>query len=195
MNALRVFRGGLDKFLRGFCLTLFILLIVDLTVQIVVRQVLNPGYGFWPDSFIPVLKTIGNFTGATEVTARILFIWLGLIGAAYVIGEKDDVAIDFLVRKLPAGMVKVVEILAHSIVAFFAIWIMLYGGARVSAAGWSDLVQLLPVTAGMTTIVVPIAGGLIALYSVMHIIETFGKTIEIQDPDDVDLDNLMEEGI
>ena len=179
LNALEAFKRGLDVFLRWFCIVLFVVLVMLVTWQVFVRQVLPLPNQEW-----------------TEVLARIVFIWQGLIGAAYVIGEKDDVAIDFLVNKLPGGGVKAMQILAHSIVAFFAIWVMCIGGGRLAAATMDDIVQLLPVSQGVIYLALPIAGGLIAVYSVLHIIQTIVKPAPtVVDPNEMDLSDLQEESI
>lgn len=177
MTFIRAFEKGLNFALRWFCIILFAALVVLVCWQVFVRLVLHSGNPW------------------TEVAARTVFIWQGLIGAAYVIGEKDDVAIDFLVRKLPAGIVKTVEVLAHAVVGAFAGWIMLYGGALVAKSGWDDTVQLLPVSAGVIALAVPIAGGIIVLFTIIHIIDTIANPVAVVDEDDVDISKLNEESI
>lgn len=177
MNAVWKFKAGLDVTLRWFCIVLFAVLVLLVVWQVFVRQVLNSGNPW------------------TEIAARTVFIWQGLIGAAYVIGEKDDVAIDFLVRRFPEKAVKAVEIVAHLIVAAFAAWIMVWGGGKIVASSWTDIVQLLPVSQGQLYLVLPIAGGIIVLYSFIHIAQTFVKEVQVVDPNEIDLDKLTEEGI
>lgn len=177
MQYLAAFKKGLDAFLRWFCIILFVVLVSLVVWQVFVRLVLHSGDPW------------------TEVAARTVFVWQGLIGAAYVIGEKDDVAIDFLVRKLPAGVVKSVEVLAHAIVGFFAGWVMVYGGMRVVSAGWDDVVQLLPVSAGALFLAVPISGAIILLYSIIHIIHTIVNPVDVISDVDIDITKLSEESI
>lgn len=177
MRYLEAFKKGLDVFLRWFCIILFALLVGLVVWQVFVRVVLHSGDAW------------------TEVAARTVFIWQGLIGAAYVIGEKDDVAIDFLVRKLPAGLVKSVEVVAHGVVGLFAGWVMVYGGMRVVSASWDDTVQLLPVPAGALFLAVVISGAIIVLYSILHIIQTIVKPLEVVDEEDIDISKLSEESI
>lgn len=177
MAALATFKRGLDAFLRWFCISLFVILVLLVVWQVFVRQVLHDGNPW------------------TESAARNVFIWQGLVGAAYVIGEKDDVAIDFLVRKFPAVVSKIVEVLAHAIVGGFAIWIMVLGGYQIVQSTWDDTVELLPVSQGMIYLAVPVAGVLIAIYCVLHIIEAVTTTRVVVDPDDIDITALQEEGI
>ena len=177
MHALERFKKGLDAVLRWFCITLFAALVLLVCMQVAVRG-------------------LGLNLPWTEVAARSVFIWQGLVGAAYVIGEKDDVAIDFLVRKLPGGAVKAVEILAHAIVGFFAAWIMVWGGTKLAMSSWDDIVQLMPVSQGVLYLSVVISGAIIVLYTIIHIIHTIvAPPPTITDPDDVDITTLAEEGI
>lgn len=175
MDTVHRFKTRLDAVLRWLCIGLFALMIVLVTWQVVAR--LTVGGNVW-----------------TEVTARIVFIWQGLIGAAYVIGEKEDVAIDFLVKRFPPVFVKAVEIFAFSVMGVFAVWVMIYGGLRYIQSTWSDSVQLLPVSQGQVYLVLPITGVLIILYSVLHIIDVVHKTIG-KPTGDIDISDVREEGI
>lgn len=176
MRALTAFDKGLSYILRWLCIILFALLVVVVTIQVVVR-----------------------FTGGgmpwTEALSRFLFIWLGLIGAAFVIGENDDVAIDFLVRKFPAAVVKGVQIFAHLVVATFAVVIMIMGGGRFVSRTWDQTVELLPVTTGQVYLVLPIAGALILIYCLLHIVRAAVRPVEVKSDEDVDIASIVEEGI
>ncbi len=177
MRALHSFKKVLDLVLRWFCIVLFAALVLLVVWQVFIRQVLGSGNAW------------------TEAMARIVFIWQGIIGAAYVIGEKDDVAIDFLVRKFPTGVVRAIEVLAHAIVGFFAVWVMVMGGMQIVTNTWDDTVELLPISQGQIYLAVPVAGVLIAIYCVIHIIDTFTKKIEVTDESEIDITQLREEGI
>ena len=73
---------------------------------------------------------------------------------------------------------------------------MCYGGGRVVANSMDDIVQLLPVSQGVIYLALPIAGGLIALYSLIHIIQTIVKPAPtVVDPNSMDLTDLQEESI
>lgn len=175
MKAVHTFRTGLDALLRWFCIALFAVMIGLVTWQVVARWTV--GGNVW-----------------TEVMARIVFIWQGLIGAAYVIGEKEDVAMDFLVKRFHPVVVKAVEIFAFCVLGAFAVWVMIYGGLKYIESTWSDTVQLLPVTQGQVYLVLPITGALIVLYALLHIIEIIPKKLE-RPTGHYDLDTLQEEGI
>ncbi|OYN89365.1 TRAP transporter small permease [Parenemella sanctibonifatiensis] len=178
MEAVLKVKSGVDVFLRWFCIALFAALVLLVVWQVFVRQVLHSGSPW------------------SEAAGRIVFIWQGLIGAAYVIGEKDDVAIDFLVRRVPQKFAKAVEILAHLIVAAFAGVILVYGGSGIVMDRWADTVQLLPVTEGVLYLVLPITGALILFYEVVSILQTItAEKLEVADPNEMDIDDIVEEGL
>ena len=176
MQALKAIRGVLDLFLRWFCITFFAALVLLVVFQVVTR--FTVGGNAW-----------------TEAMARIIFIWQGIIGAAYVIGENDDVAIDFLVRKFPPVVVKFFEVLAHTIVGGFALWIMVFGGMELANSAMNNTVELLPFSQGMLYLILPISGALIAIYSILHIITAVTSEVKVVDEEDVDISTLMDEGI
>ncbi len=176
MKALKSFEGALDVVLRWFCIILFALLVLLVVFQVLVRFA-------------------GGGNAWTEAFARIVFIWQGIIGAAYVIGEKDDVAIDFLVRKFPAFVVKFFEVLAHSIVAGFSIWVMVWGGWILASSSFDQTVELLPFSQGMLYMILPISGSLIVLYSLLHIVYAVTTEVKVINEEDIDISTLQEEGI
>lgn len=176
MKALNSFRQVLDVFLRWFCIILFAALVVLVVFQVTVRS-------------------LGGGNAWTEAMARIIFIWQGIVGAAYVIGEKDDVAIDFLVRKFPAFVLRAFEVLAHLIVAFFAIWIMVLGGWELASSAFDQTVELLPFSQGLLYMVLPISGVLIALYCALHITHALTREVKVVNEEDIDISTLQEEGI
>ncbi|MDR3220419.1 MAG: TRAP transporter small permease [Candidatus Accumulibacter sp.] len=181
--AVQKFQEGLGFALRWICIFLFAALVVLVVYQVAQRQVLIP---------LGLMKT--GFAW-TEAMGRYVFIWLGLLGAAYVIGENDDVAIDFLVRKFPAIVAKIVECLAHAIVAFFAVWVMIYGGWRYTSKTWDQTVELLPFTQGQLYSVLMISGALIALYSLIHLGEAVVRKLKVKNEDDIDIFEMQDEGI
>ncbi|MDR0576777.1 MAG: TRAP transporter small permease [Candidatus Accumulibacter sp.] len=183
MKAIQAFERGLEFVLRWACIFLFSVLVLLVVYQVAQRQVLIP---------LGLMKTGYAWT---EAMGRYVFIWLGLVGAAYVIGENDDVAIDFLVRRFPAIVARIVECVAHTVVAFFAVWVMIYGGWRYVSKTWDQGVELLPFTEGQLYSVLLISGALIVLYSLIHIGEAIARKNEVRNEDDIDISELQDEGI
>ena len=176
MKAESAFQRVVDAILRWICIVLFALLVILVVYQVIIRS-------------------FGGGNAWTEAMARIIFIWQGIIGAAYVIGENDDVAIDFLVRKFPAAVVKFFEVLAHSIVGFFAVWVMIMGGWRLADSAFDQTVELLPFSQGQIYLILPVTGILIAIYCILNIIKAVTSEVKIVAEEDIDLASIQEEGI
>lgn len=177
MKALNTLRLGMDFVLRWFCIILFALLVALVVFQVVARYIGGGG------------------TAWTEAMGRTVFIWQGIIGAAYVIGENDDVAIDFLVRKFPAAIVRLLEVIAHSVVAFFAVWVMVMGGWAFASNKFDQTVELLPFTVGQLYLVLPISGVIITIYCLLHIVHALTREVKVVNEDEIDISTLQEEGI
>ncbi|MDR2895464.1 MAG: TRAP transporter small permease [Propionibacteriaceae bacterium] len=187
MTIMASFKKGLGVTLRVICVTLFAAMTLLVIYQVLQRQVVLP----------LIIKAGGAWSGIawTEAAGRYCFIWLGLLGAAYVIGEKDDVAIDFLVRKFPPLVSRIVQCVAHVVVAFFAGWVMIYGGWQFVVGTWDQRVELMPFSQGQLYTVLVIAGGLIVIYCLMHIVETFTRPVVARDESTIDVFEMDEEAI
>ncbi|MEI8673011.1 TRAP transporter small permease [Vibrio sp. SA48] len=105
----------MNKGLSLFCISLSSVLVVCVVWQVFSRYVLNT-----PSTF-------------TDEVARFLFIWVGLMGAAYTLGQKRHLAIDLIAMKLenqPKKHAKL-KLVINSISMIFASVIMVYGGSTL----------------------------------------------------------------
>jgi TRAP-type C4-dicarboxylate transport system permease small subunit len=140
-----------DRFLAAACVVLFAVLVLTVVWQVFTRQVL------------------GSSSAWTSELAQYLFVWLGLFGAALVFAERGHIAVDFLVRKFPAGVEKATALFVQAAIIAFAGLILVWGGYRVAVQSWSQALSGLPVTVGPLYLVMPITGILIIFYAVFHI--------------------------
>lgn len=143
----------IDAILATACVVLFALLVIVVTWQVFTRQVLAA-----PSTW-------------TSVAAQYLFVWLALFGSAYVFSERGHIAVDFVARKAGAGGQRVIGVLTLSIVAVFAILVLIWGGIRATDISWTQQVSGIPVTVGQMYLALPISGALIVFYSVFHIVK------------------------
>lgn len=141
----------LDRVLYWVTVVLFTLLVGIVVWQIFSRQVLqNPAT--W-----------------TDEGARFTFVWLGLFASAFVFGERGHVAVEFVVRKFPANVEKLIAIAVQVIVLAFATVALVWGGLRASSNAWTQELSALPATFGQMYLALPISGVLMAFYSVYYI--------------------------
>ncbi len=141
------FRNKLDKILEWLLIGIFSLLVIDVLWQVISRYVLTS-----PSSF-------------TDELAGYLLIWVGLLGAAYVAGKNEHLAIDLLVQKSKPKRKLILYIIIYSVIGLFAIFVLIIGGTwlvytRFYLNVYSAALQL---PLGYVYIVLPL-GGLLVLY-------------------------------
>lgn len=145
-------KRGLDKVLGVFAVSLFAVLVVVVVWQVFSRQVMND-----PATW-------------TEEAARMVFVWVGLISAAFVFGERGHIAVEFIVRKFPTRVEVIIAVAVQLIVLFFAVVVLIWGGWRASQGAWTQNLSALPFTFGQMYLALPVAGVLSAFYSVYFLV-------------------------
>ncbi len=149
----------LNKILEAVLVFIMSFLVIDVIWQVASRYVLSS-----PSSF-------------TDELAGFLLIWTGLLGAAYVAGRKEHLAIDILLQKTRESRKKQLELLIHGIVFFFAFFVMVVGGSWLVYTRFALDVKsaALELPLGYVYTVLPISGLLIMYFSVFHISLIFKK--------------------
>lgn len=134
----------LDRLLATFCVMLCIGLVMSVVWQVFSRYVLNA-----PSAF-------------TDETARFLFIWVGLVGAAYGLGKKKHLAIDLLLMKLETTPKKhaLLQLFINLISIFFIVIVMCYGGMRLvlDTIEAGQISPVLGIQMGFVYLALPVSG-------------------------------------
>lgn len=143
----------IDKLLEIILIALMVILVVDVLWQVLSRYILSS-----PSSF-------------TDELAGFLLIWLGVLGAAYVTGQKEHLAIDLLLQKVTSDMQKKLQIIIHSCICIFALAVLVVGGTWLVATRFMFHVNsaALQLPLGYVYLVLPISGILITYYSLYFI--------------------------
>ena len=130
-------------------------LVVDVLWQVFSRYILNS-----PSSF-------------TDELAGYLLIWVSLLGAAYVVGKQEHLAIDLLLQKSPPARKRVLRIIIQSVIMGFAATVLVIGGSWLVYTrfylGVTSAALQLPL--GYVYIVLPLSGLIIIFYSIHHLID------------------------
>ena len=149
------FQIKLNKVLEVFLVVLMSVLVVDVLWQVISRYLLAS-----PSSF-------------TDELAGFLLIWVGVLGAAYVSGKKEHLAIDILLQKSPPRRKHRLQILIHILVLLFALTVMVIGGIILMYTRFELGVKsaALELPLGYVYIVLPISGLIIMFYELFHILE------------------------
>lgn len=144
----------IDKFLERILIFIMSILVVDVLWQVLSRYVLSS-----PSSF-------------TDELAGFLLIWVGVLGAAYVTGKKEHLAIDLLIQKSkPENQVKLMFVV-NLCIALFALFVMVIGGSWLVFTRFMFNVSsaALHLPLGYVYIVLPISGLLMLYYSIIFIL-------------------------
>ncbi|MFC5625145.1 TRAP transporter small permease [Algoriphagus winogradskyi] len=103
----------LDKWIAHFLVVLMALMVLNVTWQVVSRYIFQN-----PSSF-------------TDELSRYMLIWVGMLGAAYVAGKNEHLAIDILLTKLDEKAQDKLMILINACVFIFALVVMVIGGSNL----------------------------------------------------------------
>ncbi|MEN8230380.1 MAG: TRAP transporter small permease [Bacteroidota bacterium] len=149
------FQQRFNKGLEVFLVVLMSILVIDVLWQVFSRYLLSS-----PSSF-------------TDELAGFLLIWVGVLGAAYVDGRKEHLAIDILIQKSPPARQRRLQYLIHSLIFLFALSVMVIGGITLMYTRFVLQVKsaALQLPLGYVYIILPISGLIIMFYEVLHIIE------------------------
>lgn len=115
-----------------------------------------------------ILKDPSSYT---EELARYMLIWIGILGASYVAGQKMHLAIDLLSTKLTGKSKIYLELFINFCVLAFAFVVMIIGGIRLVTITLllNQISAALQIPLGYVYTVLPLSGILISFYSVIFI--------------------------
>ena len=147
-------RRTLDKILGIFLVILLVLMVLAVLWQIFSRYLMNS-----PSSF-------------TEELARFLFIWIGILGAAYASGQQSHLAIDILPPKLDPLNRRRLRIGINLLIILFSLTVLVIGGGNLVYVNYllGQSSAALNVPLSWVYGIVPASGILIIFYKVHEIV-------------------------
>lgn len=150
----------LDHTLSRISVLLMSVLVINVLLQIFMRYI------------------VGSPVTFTEELARYLLIWLGFIAASYAYGQRMHLALDLMVNKLKDGKKTALNIVIHSLIALFAISVLVYGGLHLVYLTYilEQYSPALGVSLGVIYIVLPLSGIAIILYAIDFILQEMGMS-------------------
>lgn len=104
----------------------------------------------------------------TNELARYLMIWLGILGAAYISGKQEHVAIDFFVKKLNNSLRRYIDRFVLLSTLSFAFFVMIIGGINLVyiTLKLEQYSPSLQIPLALVYSIIPISGLLIIFYKV-----------------------------
>ena len=122
---------------------------------------------------------LSNPSSWSEELVGYLFAWMSLFGACLVTGERGHMNIPLLVERVKPGVQKILGIFAEVIACIFAIVILVYGGVQISSLAMGQMTSSLGVPIGVFYVVMPVCGVLIALYTILNIVEIANGSMSV----------------
>jgi len=144
----------LDSFLQGILIILMGILIMDVTWQVLTRYL------------------FGSPSSVTEEIARYLLIWIGLLGAALAYRKKMHLSFDLLSEKAAPSTNRILQLIIHSLIAFFSLFVLVLGGLNLVNITWelNQVSASLQIRLAYVYLILPISGVLIVYYAILFII-------------------------
>lgn len=112
-----------------------------------------------------------NPSSWSEELVSYMFAWSSLFGAAIVSGEREHMNILALVEKFSHGKQVFFGIVSEVVALIFALAILVFGGVQIANLAMGQMTSSLGVPIGIFYVVLPVAGILIVLYSILNIVD------------------------
>lgn len=148
---MKTVKNILDKVTSVSSIVVFIAMVLMVTYQVVARYFFSS-----PSSM-------------TEALTRYSFVWLIIISATYIFGQREHIYISVVKDKLPSGAKKIVNILIECVTIIFALLVMVYGGFTISRMNLLQIDSILNIPTGFIYSIIPICGVIIVFYSIYNI--------------------------
>ncbi|MDH4450507.1 MAG: TRAP transporter small permease [Rhodoferax sp.] len=104
-----------------------------------------------------------------EALALLLVLYVTALGVAVGVRDAGHIGMDSIISLLPEGLRLKLEIVIHILVGLFGA-LMAYNGYLWASLKWNDQKPMLPIPSSMDYVPLIIAGVLVVLFSVEHVI-------------------------
>ncbi len=164
---MKALRKSLNNILNVLAGTSFLAMVVITTWQVITRYIL------------------GNPSSWSEELVSYLFAWASLLGACLVTGERGHMNIPIVTGRFSVPVQKGFAIAGEITALLFSVVILLYGGAQITRLAMGQQTSSLGVAVGVFYFVLPLAGVLNGLYTIMNIADIVSGGIPVGPvPDD-----------
>jgi TRAP-type C4-dicarboxylate transport system permease small subunit len=146
--------GFLDRMLKVLVASCMALMVVVVTWQVVSRYAL------------------GDPSQWSEEVARMLLIWVGLLGGVFAYRENAHLGIDLLHQKVGATGKRRLEMITHISCGLFALSVLVIGGGSLVQLTWElkQTTAALGIPMAWVYAVLPLSGALIVFYSITSLL-------------------------
>lgn len=148
---MKAIKNILDKITAVSSIVVFIAMVLMVTYQVIAR------YFFASPSSV------------TEALTRYSFVWLIIISATYMFGQREHICISVVRDKLSAKAKEIVNIIIEIVTIIFAGLVMIFGGFTISKMNLLQIDSILNIPTGIIYSIIPICGVIIVFYSIYNI--------------------------
>ncbi len=149
-------RNLLNKSIEVICMILLVFMVVLGTWQIITRYVLN------------------NPSTVSEDLLIYSFVWMALLGSAYVFGKKDHMTMVFFRNKLEnkSPRVKVgLSIMTELVILVFSALVLVLGGVQISNLAMGQISPALGIPMGYIYLALPLSGVITIIYNILNLFD------------------------
>lgn len=150
------FRNILNKVIEVICTTLLAFMVVLGTWQIITRYILN------------------NPSTVSEDLLIYSFVWMSLLGSAYVFGKKDHMTMVFFRQKLESKSPKVkiiLNVITELLVMIFSAFVLVLGGFQISMLAMGQISPALGISMGYIYLSLPLSGVITIIYNILNLMD------------------------
>lgn len=114
---------------------------------------------------------LGYQADYTDELARVLLVWIAMIGSALAFGVRAHLGVDYVVSKLHPEARKTLSVIVQLVILVLALVVFVVGGWGLAMGQMGQHLPALPITRGMVYVSIPIAGVLIILFALENVVE------------------------
>jgi TRAP-type C4-dicarboxylate transport system permease small subunit len=143
-------------------------LLAVVTVSVFTILVLNVLWGVF------ARYLLGDQPRWSEEVARLLLVWLAMLGAALAVLDQCHLGVDVLTARFHPDAQRTAALFSQFVVLLFSALVLTYGGGQLLLQRW-DSGQILPalgISKAWFYLAIPFSGALISLFSLGALIDT-----------------------
>jgi len=173
MRAYQLLRGGLIRLLEWTLVVMVVVITFDVL------------WGVWTRNAADIAAAITTYTGLvipsglvpqgqapyTDELARVLLVWISMLGGALAFARKAHLGVDFFVNKMHPDARKALAILVQGVTVSLAVIVFIIGGTALAQGQWTQKLPTMPwLTKGAVYAVIPVAGIFILMFSLENLV-------------------------
>jgi len=113
---------------------------------------------------------LGDQAEYTDELARVLLVWVSMVGAALAFGEKAHLGVDFFVNLLHPGARKALSMVVQIVTVVLAVVVFMVGGWVLATGQMGQQLPTLPISRGVVYFSIPLGGVLICLFALENLV-------------------------